>query len=172
MSLHHVALATKDLPATNVFYTQHTGFTLDRVEALPTPSGQGWAKHAFYNTGDGSFIAFWELHDPTIANTWSPAISEGLGLPVWVNHIAFGATDSQDLVNRRERWRSFGHHVAEVDHGWCHSIYTQDPNGIAVEFCLTVSEASQRDRDNAQITLSAEAPSLVTTKRPILHLPI
>ena len=23
----------------------------------------------------------------------------------------------------------------EIDHGWCHSLYYLDPNGIMVEFC-------------------------------------
>ncbi|MEE3326324.1 MAG: hypothetical protein VX252_03250, partial [Myxococcota bacterium] len=24
-----------------------------------------------------------------------------------------------------------------IDHGWCRSVYTVDPNGIMVEFCVT-----------------------------------
>ncbi len=27
--------------------------------------------------------------------------------------------------------------VRETDHGWCHSLYAVDPNGIMVEFCVT-----------------------------------
>jgi hypothetical protein len=25
--------------------------------------------------------------------------------------------------------------LMEIDHGWCHSLYYLDPNGIMVEFC-------------------------------------
>ncbi|MGZ8763011.1 MAG: VOC family protein, partial [Acidimicrobiia bacterium] len=57
MAFHHVALATRDLPATHAFYTDVMGFTLAKVEAAPTPGG-GWARHAFYDTGAG-MIAFW-----------------------------------------------------------------------------------------------------------------
>jgi hypothetical protein len=28
-------------------------------------------------------------------------------------------------------------HIMQIDHGWCTSIYTLDPNGIMVEFCVT-----------------------------------
>ena len=27
--------------------------------------------------------------------------------------------------------------MIRIDHGWCISIYTLDPNGIMVEFCVT-----------------------------------
>ena len=30
--------------------------------------------------------------------------------------------------------------LMEVDHGWCHSLYYMDPNGIMVEFCRDTGE--------------------------------
>ena len=75
---HHTAFATRDPAATHAFYTQAMGFELVKVEVAPTPKG-GWAKHFFYDTGGGELMAFWDLHDDTIPDTWSPAISTGLG---------------------------------------------------------------------------------------------
>src|SRR5262249_28280419 len=96
MGFHHTAFATRDLAATHRFYTEAMGFQLAKVVTAPTEGG-GWAKHAFYEISTGEYIAFWELHDKSIPNQWSPAISTGMGLPIWVNHIAFRANDLADI---------------------------------------------------------------------------
>ncbi len=57
MAFHHVAITTRDLAATHAFYTGAMGFELVRVEAAATPEstadGIGWARHVFYDTGNG-----------------------------------------------------------------------------------------------------------------------
>ena len=59
----------------------------------------------------------------------------GNGLPVWVNHVAFAADEAR-MAEARDRLSSAGiTPLMEVDHGWCHSLYYMDPNGIMVEFC-------------------------------------
>lgn len=155
MSFHHVAIATRDAKANHEFYTGPMGFRLVRVEV--GKSGEtGWAKHLFYETGNGEMIAFWDLHDPDLAGDWSPAISTGLGLPVWANHIAFGADDLDDIARRRDRWLDHGVDVMEIDHGWCTSIYARDPNGILVEFCTTTREFTEADHEDALRLLEAD----------------
>ena len=69
MPFHHIAVATKDMPAIDAFYGEATGFELVKVEIAPTPEG-GWAKHFFYDTGNGEMMAFWELHDDTIGKDY------------------------------------------------------------------------------------------------------
>ncbi len=169
MGIHHMALATKDLAATHRFYTEQMDFTLVNVERLATPGSTGWAKHAFYDAGDGSMVAFWELHDPTIPDTWSPAISEGMGLPAWVNHLAFAARGHDELVARREKWVAAGQIVAEVDHGWCESVYTQDPNRILVEFCWTKRDFTADDIAAANAALVDPTPATTVPKSPVLY---
>src|SRR5688500_15040893 len=134
MGFHHVAIAAKDLAATHDFYTEAMGFELVKAVVAPTDAPGGWAKHLFYETGGNGLIAFWELHDDRVGEAWSPAISTGLGLPIWVNHLAFDAADLDDIAARRERWLDRGIDVMEVDHGFCVSIYTTDPNGTTVEW--------------------------------------
>ena len=158
MGFHHVAIATKETKANHEFYTSAMGFELVKVVALPTPTG-GWAKHFFYETGEQELIAFWELHDETIDPDFSPAISTGLGLPVWSNHIAFAAGDLDDLAARRKRWLANGHDVMEADHHWCRSIYTQDPNGIMVEFCVNTRPFNDEDRRDAEERLMDPKPA-------------
>ena len=91
MAFHHVALATPDIEATHRFYTEAMGFHLVKAVVAPTPEG-GWAKHVFYDTGGGGMIAFWDLHVEALP-TVRGAISRDLGLPEWVNHLAFDAPD-------------------------------------------------------------------------------
>ena len=81
-------------------------------------------------------------------------ISRGLGLGLGVNHVAFTADSLEDLKRRRERWLATGHDVTEIDHGWVHSIYTLDPDGIVVEFAVLTRDFTRRGRGG-----SAGAPA-------------
>ena len=131
--MHHVAYACRDIDATNHFYTELMGMPLVHTEVKTLESG--FFRHVFYDTGDGSCIAFFDVHGIGEKPNWSSAISTGNGLPVWVNHIAFAAdVDRQEAA--RARFEAAGiKPLMEIDHGWCHSLYYVDPNGIMVEFC-------------------------------------
>jgi catechol 2,3-dioxygenase-like lactoylglutathione lyase family enzyme len=158
MGFHHLAIATRDIKATHEFYTGPMGFALAKVVVGPASGEQGFAKHVFYDAGDGQLMAFWDFHDPLLPADWNPAISTALGLPLWANHVAFHAPDLADLARRRERWLDHGIDVMEIDHGWCTSIYTRDPNGILVEFCTSTRELDQADREEALRLLADPAP--------------
>ncbi len=165
MGMHHMAFATRDAKATHQFYTDAMGFELVKVEV--TPMGDGWAKHLFYSTGSDrdQLIAFWDLHDPKLPDDWSADISRGLGLPRGLNHLAFSADSLGDLARRRDRWLGYGRDVMEIDHGWCTSIYTEDPNGIMVEFCVLTQAFTQQDRENALRLLEDPEPGISTGYR-------
>lgn len=160
MGFHHVAFATKDLEATHRFYTESMGFTLVKSSVAPTDAPGGWAKHVFYDTGGQGLIAFWELHDERMAD-FDPAISLGLGLQPWVNHIAFFSPGMDDIRARLGRWLDRGHDVMEIDHGWCHSIYTMDPNRVLVEFCTDTAARTEEDRIEALRVITAAKDDLV-----------
>ena len=170
MGFHHVAFATRDLQGTHRFYTEAMGFELAKVAITPTPSG-AWARHVFYEISKDEYMAFWELHDETIDAPWSPAISTGIGLPIWVNHLAFRAADLDDIATRRQRLLDHGHTVSEIDHGWCTSIYTVDPNGILVEFCVTTGVMTAADREEARQLLTAPNPPPEMPKSVVIHKP-
>lgn len=180
MGFHHVAIATRDLDATHRFYTEAMGFTLAKVVAAPNPESNSgpnpehesgtssWSRHVFYDTGDGTMFAVWDIHDDTLGE-FDPAIATGLGLPIWSNHIAFHASSLDDLGAARDRWLDNDIDVLEVDHGWCTSIYTVDPNGIMVEWCTTTREFTQDDTDEAHRLLAAAEPELETPPRPVVY---
>lgn len=132
-ALHHVAFACRDLDATHRFYGELLGLRLVHTELARFEPG--WFRHVFYDLGDGSAIAFFDLHgcgEPTPLKT---AIATDLGLPRWVNHVAL-RVDAERQAALRGRLADAG--VAEefeIDHGWCRSVYVTDPNGILLELC-------------------------------------
>jgi catechol 2,3-dioxygenase-like lactoylglutathione lyase family enzyme len=164
MAFHHVAIATRDLDATHQFYADAMGFELSHVDIVPYME-HGWARHLFYDTGNGEMLAVWDLHDAGLPD-FDPAISTGLGLPHFVNHIAFGASTLEDLDSRKDRWLGNGHDVVRIDHGWCVSIYTNDPNGIMVEFCCTTRVFDGDDRRNAHTLRRQSGPDVVDRTPP------
>lgn len=155
MSYHHLALATKDMKATHDFYEGVMGFELVKVEVAPVPSG-GWGKHFFYRlAGDNTkFIAFWELHDTPSQDKHIYSLNEAANLPDGTNHFSFNVDTTEALNERRIRWNEAGHDVLEIDHNWCHSVYTKDPDGNFVEFCLTTGTFTEADRTRAIEALS------------------
>ncbi len=166
MGVHHIALATRDAKGNHEFYTNAMGFSLVRVEVGPTEGPGGWAKHLFYDTGEGAMIAFWDLHDASLPKDFPTAIATGVGLPIWTNHLAFTAHGLDDLTRRRQRWLDSGHECMEIDHGWCTSIYTRDPNGILVEFCATTREFTASDHADALRLLEASEPGEIPRPKP------
>ncbi|HEX4903108.1 MAG TPA: VOC family protein [Acidimicrobiales bacterium] len=175
MGYHHLAFASRDMQATHRFYAEVLGFELVKAVAAPTDAPGGWAKHLFYamEGHDGSensapLIAFWELHDERMADP-KTGISTDLGLEIWVNHVAFAAADLDDIARRRTQWLDAGIDVMEIDHGFCTSIYTVDPNGILVEFCTDTAPYTQADRDHALAVLRSDDPELETPPSPVFH---
>jgi catechol 2,3-dioxygenase-like lactoylglutathione lyase family enzyme len=169
MGFHHVAITTRDAAATHAFYTEVMGFRLVRVEAAPAAEG-GWARHLFYDTGGGQCLAVWDIHDnPAVPAEFDPSISRGLGLPPWTNHLAFAAADLDDLAARREHCRARGYDVLQIDHGWCTSIYVDDPNGIAVEWCATTRAFTAADAEEAARQRVAASPELAPAPQPEVY---
>ena len=172
MSYHHLALACSDIAKIHRFYEDLMGFELVTVEIGPVPTG-GWAKHFFYRMeNDSCFIAFWELHEVPGVGGFETNLSKAAGLPDHINHVSFGVADMSELQQRRQRWLDAGLEVLEIDHNWCYSIYTKDPNDNLVEFCLTTGEFTQADRERALAALDRDdlpystPPAAVDRHRP------
>jgi catechol 2,3-dioxygenase-like lactoylglutathione lyase family enzyme len=133
-ALHHLAFACRDLEETHAFYTEIMGFRLVHAEVGRLRGG--YLKHVFYDIGDGSCIAFFHLNNVGEPDEYDTAISTGLGLPVWVNHIALRGTPER-VEAVRARLAALGREAdLEIDHNWSKSFYVTDPNGILVEFCV------------------------------------
>ncbi len=67
---------------------------------------------------------------------YDTAISTGLGLPVWVNHIVLrGTPERVEQLKATLEIEGINPEMA-IDHGRCTSICAVDPNGILVEYCI------------------------------------
>jgi len=131
--LHHIAFGTRDPEATYDFYAKRLGMPLVHTENHL--SGRGWFKHFFFDIGNGEYLGFFAFEGIGEKPGYRTDVSTGLGMPVWVNHVAFNVADAAALAEIRERCRAHDVPIqSEIDHGWCQSIYLMDPNGIMVEF--------------------------------------
>lgn len=156
MGYHHLALAARDMKAIHEFYEGIMDFQLVKVEIGPVPDG-GWAKHFFYRMEDDSkFIAFWELHEVPGCESLQTNISKAAGVPDQINHISFDVNSLEEMEQRKQLWLQAGLEVIEIDHNWCHSIYTKDPNDNLVEFCLTTAQLTEGDRKRALQALTSD----------------
>jgi catechol 2,3-dioxygenase-like lactoylglutathione lyase family enzyme len=169
-SVHHVAYTTRDVEATYEFYTQKLGMKLLHAESHR--QGDGHFRHFFFGMGSGESIAFFQLEGVGEDPDFKTEISTGLGLPPWANHIAFRLDTLEELENMTKQLHDRGiPQIMQVYHGWCTSIYTLDPNGIMVEFCVTTdAEKFDQTEDEAlrQLRLPAsEIPAEATKEESV-----
>lgn len=155
MAYHHLALAVGDIEKTHAFYEGIMGFELVKVEVAPVMGG-GWGKHFFYrlNGDDTKFIAFWEINDAPGQDSFEYNLNKAARLPDGTNHFSFNVDSTKELDAWRARWNEAGLDVLEIDHNWCHSVYTRDPDGNMVEFCLTTGSFTAEDRETALAMIS------------------
>ena len=136
-SLHHFAWRCRDAEETRAFYEDLLGLPLAhiiRADTVPSTGEYCPYVHIFFQMRDGSYIAFFDLGDDTVAEP-SP------NTPAWVNHIAFEVDTVSDLEEWKAKLEAAGVEVLGVtDHGFVHSIYFFDPNGVRLE--LTTRTAS------------------------------
>ena len=129
-----MAFACKDLDATVNFYDDLLGFPLAYTEVSGTEEHS--IRHIFFDLGDGSSLAFFYLNNVGEPEDFRTDISTGMGLPVWVNHLAFAADQLRYDQVKRTMEEAAIEPIIEQDHGWCQSVYYSDPNGIMIEFCV------------------------------------
>jgi len=142
LRLHHTAYVTKDQEATRAFYEDILGFPLVATwaEADELFGAVRVYCHTFFELADGSALAFFQFADPKDQELFDPALA-----PSPFRHIALKVTaEGQAEIERRLRaanWKPEGTYVLE--HGYCRSLYTEDPNGMLLEFTVDVAEVDQ-----------------------------
>ena len=155
--LHHIAFGTKDVEGTYDFYAKRLGMPLVHTENHK--SGKGWFRHFFFDMGNDEYMGFFAVENVGEKQGYETAISTGLGLPIWVNHVAFNVNGLADLERIKQRCTDNGVKVEmEIDHGWCHSIYLVDPNGIMVEFTTTTKPEDFAMSESEALRLLRQPP--------------
>lgn len=138
--LHHFAWRCRDAEETRHFYEDLLGlplFHLIQSDHVPSTGEYCPYTHFFFRLGDGSCLAFFDLGDD-VAPLPSP------NTPAWVNHLALRVDTVADLEATQSRLEAEGVEVLGVtDHHIFKSIYFFDPNGIRLELCVQLADATQ-----------------------------
>ncbi len=88
---------------------------------------------------------------------------------VQFDHLSFNLPDENALHELRNRLMAYGCEVTDVvDHGFIHSIYFNDPNGIALEASWWVVDPTGRIADYADPELFSD-PNPVPAVRELQH---
>ncbi|MFC1935694.1 VOC family protein [Chloroflexota bacterium] len=156
--INHLAMATGDMDKTIRFWRDLLGMSL--VAGLGRPG----YRHYFFQISDNDLLAFFE---------WSgvePASKKDHGRPVSgpfiFDHVSFGVEQENDLWELKDRLEAAGFEVSDViDHGFIHSVYAHDPNGIPIEFSHNVAGIDIRktpqvkDQSPSKTTLEGAEPN-------------
>ncbi len=129
--IHHLAMATRDIEGTIRFWRDLLGMRL--VGGL----GKKGYKLYFFEICPQNYVVFFEWPDV------EPLPEKDHGFPVSgpmvFDHVSFAVEDDDSLCSLRETLAAAGFWVSDlIDHGIIHSIYSFDPNGIAIEFSSPV----------------------------------
>lgn len=148
--VNHLAMATGDMDRTIHFWRDLLGMRL--------VAGLGWPgyRHYFFQISDTDLIAFFE---------WSgvePVSKKEHGRPVngpfIFDHVSFGVETEDELWELKDRMEAAGFHVSDmIDHGFIHSIYAHDPNGIPIEFSHNVAGIDIRKEPQMKDQLPSKA---------------
>jgi catechol 2,3-dioxygenase-like lactoylglutathione lyase family enzyme len=137
--VNHIAMATGDLDMTIRFWRDLLGMRL--IAGL----GQSGYRHYFFEISETCAIAFFEW--PSVKPVPEKEHGRIVSGPFIFDHISFGVETEDELWSLKDRVDAAGFWVSEViDHGFIHSIYSFDPNGIPIEFSCNVKDIDLRKR--------------------------
>jgi len=139
LRLHHNAYVVRDQRATRSFYEDLIGLPLvacwtERDEVF---GGMRVYCHTFYQLADGGALAFFQFERPEEYEQFGPQFRPSPFL-----HIALKTT-KENQAAIAERLTKAGRDNFLIEHGYCLSLYTTDPDGLNLEFTVDDPRAEQ-----------------------------
>lgn len=130
--INHLAMVTGNLDMTIRFWRDLLGMRL--VAGL----GREGYRHYFFEISENDLIAFFEW--PGVEPIEPRDHGYPTDGPVVFDHISFGVEGPDELWELKDNLAAAGFWTSEiVDHGFIHSLYSFDPNGIPIEFSYNVA---------------------------------
>ena len=169
--LHHTAYVSKNLEATRAFYE----------DVLGIPLVATWCEtdflfgkdrtycHLFFGLGDGSALAFFQFADAEDQALFGPELPASP-----FRHIALNV-DKDTQAELEARIAKAGLQPPQtytLEHGYCRSVYVEDPDGMIVEFTCDDPRAAAGDarrRANAHAELKRWLAGDHTTNNDFRH---
>jgi catechol 2,3-dioxygenase-like lactoylglutathione lyase family enzyme len=147
--LHHTAYVTKDQEATRHFYEDILGFPLVATwsETDELFGAERVYCHTFFGLADGSALAFFQFANKDDQDLFDPELTPSPFRHIALKVDAAGQAELERRLNEAE-WDPEGTFVLE--HGYCRSLYTNDPNGMILEFTCDVDGYEDINVDRAQ----------------------
>jgi len=145
--LHHTAYTSKDLEATRHFYEDIIGLPLIATwcEKDVLFGKERTYCHCFFGIGDGGALAFFQFANQEDADLFAPKIA---ATPF--HHIALNV-DAETQAGIEKRLKEAGYvepKMYVLEHGYCRSVYAEDPNGMICEFTHDHPDAERINADN------------------------
>ena len=129
--VNHLAMATGDMDATIRFWRDLLRMRL--VAGLGRPG----YRHYFFEISENDMIAFFEW--PHVAPIGEKDHGVPVSGPFAFDHVSIGVRDRDDLWEIKDALEAAGFWASEIiDHGFIFSLYSFDPNHIAIEFSCPV----------------------------------
>jgi catechol 2,3-dioxygenase-like lactoylglutathione lyase family enzyme len=130
--VNHLAMVTGDMDLTIRYWRDLLGMRL--LAGLGEPG----YRHYFFEISENDMIAFFEW--PQVSPIEEKEHGRRVSGRVAFDHVSFGVESKEMLLELKDRIDAAGFWVSEViDHGFIHSVYTFDPNGIPIEFSWNIS---------------------------------
>ncbi len=131
LRMHHHAYTTDDHEKTRHFYEDILGIPLTATYIEREMLNGEWIElaHTFYTMGDGSALAFFNFADERKQAEWKAKEQQ---LAVHISFLVEPATQDEILA----RIAQAGIESFKLEHGYCTSLYFQDPNGLRLEFTV------------------------------------
>jgi len=166
--INHLAMATGDMDSTIRFWRDLLGMKL--LAGLGKPG----YRHYFFEISAKDMIAFFEW--PDVKPVEEKEHGRPFAGPFVFDHVSFGVNTEDDLWEIKDRISAAGVWVSEViDHGFIHSIYSFDPNGIPIEFSWDVEGVDLRKnpvmKDAEPSATAQEGPHPQYNEWPAVALP-
>ncbi|XOF34924.1 MAG: VOC family protein [Candidatus Electrothrix sp. YB6] len=129
--INHLAMVTADMEATIRFWRDLMGMR------LISGFGEADFRHYFFEIDEKNSLAFfeWDGAQPVQRKLHGQPFSG----PVVFDHVAFGLESAEEVWALKDKLEAAGFPCSDmIDHGFIHSIYSFDPNGIPIEFSYEV----------------------------------
>lgn len=166
--INHLAMATSDMDETIRFWRDLLGMRL--VAGLGRPG----YRHYFFEISKNDTMAFFEW--PDVRPVEEKEHGRPVAGPYVFDHVSIGVETEDGLWEIKDRLEAADIWVSEViDHGFMHSIYSFDPNGIPIEFSCNVEGVDIRNNpvmaDKAPSDIAREGAGPLSDKWPPVETP-
>jgi catechol 2,3-dioxygenase-like lactoylglutathione lyase family enzyme len=136
--LHHHAFVLQDQERTRRFYEELLGIPLVATwcEDDEVAGTRRAYCHTFYELADGGALAFFQFADPSDGERFRAAPRSPF------DHLAL-RVDATTQAAVARRLGEAGVRFQEIEHGYSHSLYVQDPDGLILELTVDAPEIEE-----------------------------